>query len=336
MSRCASKCSTATGPCSRVHGAQEGQRDRVVAADHDEPVGAARASARAPASISAHGLGDVERVGDDVAGIGDLLGAEREHVLRGVVRPQQARRLAHVRGTEARAGPVADAAVEGHADDRDVRATDLVEPREAREGGDAGESRHDARIDRAAESRAARRRRAVGLHIRNFRYCWATIAITTAAHLYVKRALPPPSREERACARSIRRPTTAARPIGAKLRSTRIAQGLTLAQVAETTGLSKGFLSRVERDETSPSVATLVQLCQVLSLPVGALFAEPEIQRITRADAPHINLGGVGADELLMSPRGEQRVQLLRSTLEPDAHGGHELYTINATSRCCT
>jgi len=118
-------------------------------------------------------------------------------------------------------------------------------------------------------------------------------------------------------------------PIGAKLRSTRMAQGLTLAQVAESTGLSKGFLSRVERDETSPSVATLVQLCQVLSLPVGALFAEPEIQRITLAEAPHINLGGVGATELLMSPRGEERVQLLRSSLSPGAHGGHDLYTVN-------
>lgn len=118
-------------------------------------------------------------------------------------------------------------------------------------------------------------------------------------------------------------------PIGAKLRSTRIAQGLTLAQVADSSGLSKGFLSRLERDETSPSVATLVQLCQVLSLPVGALFAEPEIQRITRADAPHINLGGVGVSELLMSPRGESRVQLIRSALEPGAHGGHELYTVN-------
>lgn len=120
-----------------------------------------------------------------------------------------------------------------------------------------------------------------------------------------------------------------ATPIGAKLRSARTAQGMSLAQIAQTTGLSKGFLSRVERDETSPSVATLVQLCQVLSLPVGALFTEPEVQHVTFADAPRINLGGVHADERLMSPRGEQRVQLLRSELEPDAHGGSEFYTIN-------
>lgn len=120
-----------------------------------------------------------------------------------------------------------------------------------------------------------------------------------------------------------------ATPIGARLRAARTGQGLSLGQLAETTGLSKGFLSRVERDETSPSVATLVQLCQVLSLPVGALFAEPEIHRVSFADAPRINLGGVRADERLLSPRSEHRVQLLRSELEPDAHGGSDLYTIN-------
>lgn len=120
-----------------------------------------------------------------------------------------------------------------------------------------------------------------------------------------------------------------ATPIGAKLRAARTSQGLSLGQLAETTGLSKGFLSRVERDETSPSVSTLVQLCQVLSLPVGALFAEPEIQRVRFEEAPRINLGGVHAEERLMSPRGEARVQLLRSELEPDAHGGSDLYTIN-------
>lgn len=120
-----------------------------------------------------------------------------------------------------------------------------------------------------------------------------------------------------------------ATPIGAKLRAARTSQGMTLAQVAETTGLSKGFLSRVERDETSPSVATLVQLCQVLSLPLGRLFAEPDVQHVRLADAPRINLGGMHAEERLLSPRGEQRVQLLRSELEPDAHGGSDLYTIN-------
>lgn len=126
-------------------------------------------------------------------------------------------------------------------------------------------------------------------------------------------------------------PTPSGGPIaiGVKLRSSRLAQSLTIADVATATGLSTGFISRVERDETSPSVATLVTLCQVLSLPVGSLFEAPENEVIALADAPRINMGGSAVIERLLTPRGESRVQVLRSLLEPGASGGEELYTIN-------
>lgn len=117
--------------------------------------------------------------------------------------------------------------------------------------------------------------------------------------------------------------------IGAKLRSSRAAQGLTLEQLAQAAGLTKGFMSRVERDETMPSIPTLVQICHALSLPIGNLFEEPDVQHVALADAPRINMGGIGADERLVTPRAEERVQLLRSTVEPHASGGDELYTIS-------
>ena len=127
------------------------------------------------------------------------------------------------------------------------------------------------------------------------------------------------------------RPTPSGSPlaIGAKLRATRLAQSLTMADVAAASGLSTGFISRVERDETSPSVSTLVTLCQVLSLKLGSLFEPPENEVVVLADAPRINMGGVGAIERLLTPRSEARVQLLRSVLDPGASGGEELYTIN-------
>jgi transcriptional regulator with XRE-family HTH domain len=117
--------------------------------------------------------------------------------------------------------------------------------------------------------------------------------------------------------------------IGDRIRGARKAQGLTLEQVANTAGLSKGFLSRLERDDTSPSVATLLQLCQVLSLEIGSLFAEPDAVKIALADAPHINLGGHGVDERLISPRNESRVQIIRSKMDPGANGGDAFYTIS-------
>ena len=124
-------------------------------------------------------------------------------------------------------------------------------------------------------------------------------------------------------------PSGAPLAIGAKLRSTRLAQALTIADVATATGLSTGFISRVERDETSPSVSTLVTLCQVLSLPLGSLFEAPENEVISLADAPRIKMGGSRAVEHLLTPRSESRVQVLRSLLEAGATGGEELYTIN-------
>lgn len=117
--------------------------------------------------------------------------------------------------------------------------------------------------------------------------------------------------------------------VGARLRASRQAQRLTIEQLASATNLTKGFVSRVERDETSPSVATLVTICQVLSLPIGSLFKGAETEVVKLADAPLINMGGRGAVERMITPRGQSHVQVLRSTLQPGANGGDELYTIN-------
>lgn len=124
-------------------------------------------------------------------------------------------------------------------------------------------------------------------------------------------------------------PTTDGARLGARLRAARKAHGYTLDQLATAAGLTKGFLSRVERDETSLSVASLVTLCEVMSINPGSLFTAPDVDLIRRDTAPAINLGGTGVSEQLMTPRGQARVQLVHTTAEPGATGGPDLYTIN-------
>ena len=63
----------------------------------------------------------------DVAGVGDLLHGERRDVQGGVVGAEQPGGRADVGRAEPGPGPVADPAVEGHADHGDVGAADLVE-----------------------------------------------------------------------------------------------------------------------------------------------------------------------------------------------------------------
>lgn len=117
--------------------------------------------------------------------------------------------------------------------------------------------------------------------------------------------------------------------IGSKLRAARKANGYTLEQLAAASGLTKGFLSRIERDETSPSVASLITLCEVMSIEVGSLFTAPDVALVRRNDAPTINLGGSGVSEKLMTPRGQAKLQLVHSSIEPGGMGGTDLYTIN-------
>lgn len=65
--------------------------------------------------------------------------------------------------------------------------------------------------------------------------------------------------------------------VGLKIRDARKQRRLTLQRVAESTGLSIGFLSQVERDITTPSLSSLVSIAKALDLPVSAFLHQPDI-----------------------------------------------------------
>lgn len=62
--------------------------------------------------------------------------------------------------------------------------------------------------------------------------------------------------------------------IGKKIRELRIRKGLTQEELADRSELSKGFISQLERDLTSPSIATLIDLLQCLGTTPGEFFQE--------------------------------------------------------------
>ena len=64
--------------------------------------------------------------------------------------------------------------------------------------------------------------------------------------------------------------STRRRPlVGGQIRRRRRERGLTLAQVAETSGLNVGYLSQVENDKASPSLETLAALADALDVPIA-------------------------------------------------------------------
>ena len=68
--------------------------------------------------------------------------------------------------------------------------------------------------------------------------------------------------------------------IGRKLKQLRIRQDLTLEELASRSELTKGFLSQVERNLTSPSVSTLEDILEALGTDLASFFKESHDEQI--------------------------------------------------------
>jgi transcriptional regulator with XRE-family HTH domain len=124
--------------------------------------------------------------------------------------------------------------------------------------------------------------------------------------------------------------------LGARLRHAREQRQLSLGDVAGRTGLSRGFLSRVERDMTSPSVASLISLCEAISLPMERLFAAPRVTVVRAADRPKAaTLPGAAVVDTLITPAHESHVTVLETIAAPGGSGGTELYTLPSECEVC-
>lgn len=62
--------------------------------------------------------------------------------------------------------------------------------------------------------------------------------------------------------------------IGSKVKRLRLQHGLTQEELAARTELSKGFISQLERDITSPSIATLMDILEALGTDIASFFNE--------------------------------------------------------------
>ena len=64
--------------------------------------------------------------------------------------------------------------------------------------------------------------------------------------------------------------------IGEKIKRRRVSLGLTQEELAARVELSKGFISQVERDLTSPSIATLTDILEALGMSLADFFSQED------------------------------------------------------------
>ena len=68
--------------------------------------------------------------------------------------------------------------------------------------------------------------------------------------------------------------------IGHKIKELRLKNGLTLEELASRSELTKGFLSQLERDLTSPSISTLENVLEALGTDLSTFFQKEKDEQI--------------------------------------------------------
>lgn len=116
--------------------------------------------------------------------------------------------------------------------------------------------------------------------------------------------------------------------IGGQIRELRKAKGMTLQEVAASAGISVGYLSQIERDQSKLPIGVLKKISTTLGVQINWFFhgAEAPVDEkdiIVRAtNRRKLTFTALGIDEELLSPNLSGPLEMLMSTIEPGADSG--------------
>lgn len=134
--------------------------------------------------------------------------------------------------------------------------------------------------------------------------------------------------------------------IGKKIQRLRKQYGLTIEELANRTELSKSFISQLERDLTSPSIATLVDILECLGTNLQDFFSEKQQEKVVFSPADMFEQ----VDEQrgwritwLIPNAQKNRMEPIEITLQPgcstemdDPHEGEEFgYLLSGSASLC-
>jgi transcriptional regulator with XRE-family HTH domain len=117
--------------------------------------------------------------------------------------------------------------------------------------------------------------------------------------------------------------------LGPRIRSLRQARHVTLRELAEQAGVTESFLSQVEREVTSPSIASVQRIARALDLGIADLFVDDvPLGRVVRRDERRrIAYPGLNATDEFLTAGRNGRLQVILTTIEPGGGTGDEAYT---------
>ncbi len=110
--------------------------------------------------------------------------------------------------------------------------------------------------------------------------------------------------------------------VGRQIRRWRAERGLTLARVAERSGLTVGYLSQIENDKASPSLAVLGEIAAALDVaPAWFLMDEVPPPRVVRKAERPVTANDSGRVEFV-DGRTSRDVSIIEVTAAPGSRVG--------------
>jgi transcriptional regulator with XRE-family HTH domain len=122
--------------------------------------------------------------------------------------------------------------------------------------------------------------------------------------------------------------------LGELIRDLRRARGMTLQDLADQAGKSVGYMSQIERNKSTLTIAALMSISQVLGVPMNWFFqdspdaaSEERDVVVRKGSRRSMQFTNLGIREELLSPNLRGPLELLLSIIEPSATSGEEPYS---------
>lgn len=93
--------------------------------------------------------------------------------------------------------------------------------------------------------------------------------------------------------------------IGEKIRSIRKSKNFTIVELSEKIQVTSGYISQIERDLISPSLAVLKRFSEVLEVPLSVLFLEDssmEVVKIPHNERAKVKLSNLNVELEFITP----------------------------------
>lgn len=107
--------------------------------------------------------------------------------------------------------------------------------------------------------------------------------------------------------------------IGQKIKAMRLASDLTQEELANRAGLTKGFISQLENEQTSIQIDSLADIVEALGMTLSDFFSDNDEIKVVYSPDERVNIEGKGANkfELLVPGSTNNLMDPILLSLEP-------------------